>query len=280
MQKIFILFILSLIISGQKIHAQYYEKNVVDNVTHFIVSREVNKSLLNKDAQILSANKVNLALIKTDEKKTIGKLLINNLGFIEDYYAFDSETETIIQHWRYSYDANNNMTSAYLRAERLRINYTFTYENNLLASIHCDSAGTESQYDFAYENGKILKVTLLDLTKDTVAAKYFFNYDSAGKLESVSDENNETVFFKITYKDNEVTISNGSLFSDSYRFEEERLKSSTRNYHKEFNPKSAVVRKYIIIDNFFYSSNGLIEKIVTNFPAGKAFTQNFEYEFF
>ena len=109
--------------------AQYYQSNVIDEVLFFVVKNEVTKSIRTKDAQILASNKVREVLISNDSKKPVGKLLINNFGFAEDFYTYNDTSGMIETHWRFGYDVNNNMTSASLRKGRQRINYILSYDS-------------------------------------------------------------------------------------------------------------------------------------------------------
>ena len=203
--------------------AQYYQSNVIDEVLFFVVKNEVTKSIRTKDAQILASNKVREVLISNDSKKPVGKLLINNFGFAEDFYTYNDTSGMIETHWRFGYDVNNNMTSASLRKGRQRINYILSYENNMLAGIHSDSAGVESRYDFVYVDGKIFKVTLRNLVNDATGAKYFFNYDNAGDLISVLNESRDAELFRVTYGDSYVRIDNISSKAISYQVKNERI---------------------------------------------------------
>ncbi len=258
-------------------NAQYYESNVIDDVLFFVVKNEVSKSICIKDAQILASNKVREVLISNDSKKPVGKLLINNFGFAEDFYTYNDTSGMIETHWRFGYDVNNNMTSASLRKGRQRINYILSYENNMLADIHSDSAGAESRYDFAYVEGKIFKVTLLDLAKDTVVAKCYFNYDNAGDLISVLNESRDAELFRVTYGDSYVRIDNISSKAISYQVKNERI-----DYYSIVNSNaSADIDKDDLTKEYIYSSKGLIEKIFVKSPVGKPLrTEEYEYNYY
>ncbi len=258
-------------------NAQYYESNVIDEVLFFVVKNEVTKSILTKDAQILASNKVREVLISNDSKKPVGKLLINNFGFAEDFYTYNDTSGMIETHWRFGYDVNNNMTSASLRKGRQRINYILSYENNMLASIHSDSAGVESLYDFAYVDGKIFKVTLLNLAKDTTGAKYFFNYDNAGELISVLNESRDAELFRVTYGDSYLRIENISSKATSYHIKNERI-----DYYSIVNSNaSADMDKDDLTKEYIYSSKGLIEIIFVKSPLGKPLrTEEYEYNYY
>lgn len=270
--------LLFILIFSQEISAQYYENNLINNIPNFIAKSEVNKFIRDKDAQILASNKVREVHLKNEEKKPIGKLVINASGFIEDYYSYNEVTEIIEVHWRFGYDVNNNMTSANLRAGRMRINYILTYENNLLASVHCDSAGMQSQYDFAYVDGKIFKVTLLDLTNDTVKEKYYFDYDSEVRLTGVKEESSADKMISISYGKNKITISARNFPVETIILNDDRIIDETYKYNYDSNPKSAVYRAYYTSNNYTFLENGLIEKLeLTNATEKKIFTQYYEY---
>lgn len=258
-------------------NAQYYESNVIDDVLFFVVKNEVSKSICIKDAQILASNKVREVLISNDSKKPVGKLLINNFGFAEDFYTYNDTSGMIETHWRFGYDVNNNMTSASLRKGRQRINYILSYENNMLAGIHSDSAGVESRYDFAYVEGKIFKVTLLDLAKDTTGAKYFFNYDNAGELISVLNESRDEELFRVTYGNSYLRIDNISSKAISYQIKNDRI-----DYYSIVNSNaSADIDKDDLTKEYIYSSKGLIEKIFVKSPVGKPLgTEEYEYNYY
>ncbi len=257
--------------------AQYYQSNVIDEVLFFVVKNEVTKSIRTKDAQILASNKVREVLISNDSKKPVGKLLINNFGFAEDFYTYNDTSGMIETHWRFGYDVNNNMTSASLRKGRQRINYILSYENNMLAGIHSDSAGVESRYDFAYVEGKIFKVTLLDLAKDTTGAKYFFNYDNAGELISVLNESRDEELFRVTYGNSYLRIDNISSKAISYQIKNDRI-----DYYSIVNSNaSADIDKDDLTKEYIYSSKGLIEKIFVKSPVGKPLrTEEYEYNYY
>ena len=257
--------------------AQYYQSNVIDEVLFFVVKNEVTKSIRTKDAQILASNKVREVLISNDSKKPVGKLLINNFGFAEDFYTYNDTSGMIETHWRFGYDVNNNMTSASLRKGRQRINYILSYENNMLAGIHSDSAGVESRYDFAYVDGKIFKVTLLNLAKDTTGAKYFFNYDNAGELISVLNESRDEELFRVTYGNSYLRIDNISSKAISYQIKNDRI-----DYYSIVNSNaSADIDKDDLTKEYIYSSKGLIEKIFVKSPVGKPLrTEEYEYNYY
>ena len=257
--------------------AQYYQSNVIDDVLFFIVKNEVTKSIRTKDAQILASNKVREVLISNESKKPVGKLLINNFGYAEDFYTYNDTSGMIETHWRFGYDVNNNMTSASLRKGRQRINYILSYENNMLAGIHSDSAGVESRYDFAYVEGKIFKVTLLDLAKDTTGAKYFFNYDNAGELISVLNESRDEELFRVTYGNSYLRIDNISSKAISYQIKNDRI-----DYYSIVNSNaSADIDKDDLTKEYIYSSKGLIEKIFVKSPVGKPLgTEEYEYNYY
>ncbi len=258
-------------------NAQYYQSNVIDEVLFFVVKNEVSKSICIKDAQILASNKVREVMISNESKKPVGKLLINNFGYAEDFYTYNDTSGMIETHWRFGYDVNNNMTSASLRKGRQRINYILSYENNMLAGIHSDSAGVESRYDFAYVEGKIFKVTLLDLAKDTTGAKYFFNYDNAGELISVLNESRDEELFRVTYGNSYLRIDNISSKAISYQIKNDRI-----DYYSIVNSNaSADIDKDDLTKEYIYSSKGLIEKIFVKSPVGKPLrTEEYEYNYY
>ena len=258
-------------------NAQYYQSNVIDEVLFFVVKNEVSKSICIKDAQILVSNKIREVMISNESKKPVGKLLINNFGFAEDFYTYNDTSGMIETHWRFGYDVNNNMTSASLRKGRQRINYILSYENNMLSGIHSDSAGVESRYDFVYVDGKIFKVTLLNLAKDTTGAKYFFNYDNAGELISVLNESRDEELFRVTYGDSYVRIDNISSKAISYQIKNDRI-----DYYSIVNSNaSADIDKDDLTKEYIYSSKGLIEKIFVKSPVGKPLrTEEYEYNYY
>ncbi len=258
-------------------NAQYYQSNVIDEVLFFVVKNEVTKSIRTKDAQILASNKVREVLISNESKKPVGKLLINNFGYVEDFYTYNDTSGMIETHRRFGYDVNNNMTSASLRKGRQRINYILSYDNNMLAGIHSDSAGVESRYDFAYVEGKIFKVTLLDLAKDTTGAKYFFNYDNAGELISVLNESRDEELFRVTYGNSYLRIDNISSKAISYQIKNDRI-----DYYSIVNSNaSADIDKDDLTKEYIYSSKGLIEKIFVKSPVGKPLrTEEYEYNYY
>lgn len=258
-------------------NAQYYQSNVIDEVLFFVVKNEVTKSIRTKDAQILASNKVREVLISNESKKPVGKLLINNFGYVEDFYTYNDTSGMIETHRRFGYDVNNNMTSASLRKGRQRINYILSYDNNMLTGIHSDSAGVESRYDFVYVDGKIFKVTLLNLAKDTTRAKYFFNYDNAGELISVLNESRDAELFRVTYGDSYVRIDNISSKAISYQVKNERI-----DYYSIVNSHaSADIDKDDLTKEYIYSSKGLIEKIFVKSPVGKPLgTEEYEYNYY
>lgn len=262
------------------LNAQYYENNLITNVPLFVAKSEMNKFIRTKDAEILASNKVKEVRLKNEESKPIGKLVVNASGYIEDYFSYNEATEIIEVHWRFGYDVNNNMTSANLRAGRQRINYILTYENNLLASIHCDSAGIESRYDFAYVDGKIFKMTLLDVTNDTVKEKYYFDYDSEARLTSVKEESSAEKMIDIAYRKNKIVFTARNSPAETITLIGERILDETYKYHYDSNPKSAVYRVYYTSNNYTFLENGLIEKLeLTDATEKKIFTQYYEYTF-
>lgn len=256
--------------------AQYYQSNVIDEVLFFIVKNEAAKSIRIKDAQILASNKVREVLMSNNSKKPVGKLLINNFGYAEDFYTYNDTSGMIESHWRFGYDVNNNMTSASLRKGRLRVNYILSYENNKVSGIHSDSAGVESRYDFAYVDGKIFKVTLLNLAKDTTGAKYFFNYDNTGELISVLNESRDAELFRITYNNSVIRIDNLTSEAITYEIKNERIDRYSAVYdHSSDESKDDFIKDYI------YSSNGLIERVFVKSLMGKPVgTEEYEYNYY
>lgn len=256
-------------------NAQYEQTSVIDDVLFFIVKNEVTKSVRIKDAQILVSNKVREVMINNESKKPIGKLLINNFGYAEDFYTYNDASGMIEVHWRLGYDVNNNLTSASLRKGRLRVNYILSYENNQLSSIHSDSAGVESQYDFAYVEGKIFKVTLLNLVKDTIAAKYYFNYDNTGQLTSVLNESRDGELLRITYNNSFIRIDNLTTEAITYEIKNERIDRYSAVYdHSSGESKDDFIKDYI------YSSNGLIERVFVKSLMGVPIrTEEYEYNY-
>lgn len=257
--------------------AQYYQSNVIDEVLFFIVKNEAAKSIRIKDAQILASNKVREVLMSNNSKKPVGKLLINNFGYAEDFYTYNDTSGMIESHWRFGYDVNNNMTSASLRKGRLRVNYILSYENNKVSGIHSDSAGVESRYDFVYVDGKIFKVTLLNLAKDTTGAKYFFNYDNTGELISVLNESRDAELFRVTYGDSYLRIENISGKAISYQIKNDRI-----DYYSIVNNNpSADIDKDDLTNEYIYSTKGLIEKVIVKSPVGKPLrTEEYKYNFY
>lgn len=273
--------ILFIIILSSELSAQYYENNLIKSVPLFTAKCEVNKFIRIKDAEILASNKVREVRLKNEENKPIGKLVVNAFGYIEDYYIYNEVTEIIETHWRFGYDVGNNLTSANLRAGRLRINYILTYENNQLASIHCDSAGIESQYDFAYVDGKIFKITLLDLTNNIEKEKYYFDYDADAGLISVKEGSSAEKMIEITYGKNKITFAARNSPVEIITFNDERILNETFKYNFDSNPKSAVYRAYYTTYKYSFLENGLIEKLeLTDTSKKIIFTQNYEYVFF
>ncbi|MBN8572162.1 MAG: hypothetical protein J0M18_21270 [Ignavibacteria bacterium] len=264
-------------------NAQYVQSNVIDDVLYFVVKNEVTESIRIKDAQILASNKVREVLISNDSKKPIGKLLINNFGYTEDFYTYNDTSGMIEVHWRFGYDVNNNMTSASLRKGRQRINYILSYENNQLASIHKDSAGVEGRYDFTYTDGIIYKITVLNFTVDTSTTNYYLNYDDKKRPVSIfikiGDGSRNEILSEIIYQNSTVHIHNLSLPDIAYDFQNERISNYTTTIVYD-NPASAIVRKEKTEYEYFYSDNGLIKSIEVKFPNGKQiYTEHYEYTF-
>ncbi len=280
---ILVIFISSLIIIFYSdVKAQYYENYIIYDVTRFIVKNSANKNIRDKDAEVLKQNKVNEVWIKNEESKPVGKLLVNNSGYIEDYYTFDSVTEAIVTHWRYGYDANNNLAAASLREGRLRLNYYFSYENNLLASIHIDSAGVESQYDIAYSPaGEIIKTTLLDLTQDTVAGINFYTYDSEGRLAYVSNEARDLILYQVNYSENSFRISIPFLFEDFFKTADGRIEEETYSFTgKKHTSRKRLTDEIIFAAKYSFNEKGLIDNVKVKSSKTVETTKYYEYGYF
>lgn len=270
-----IIIILAVYLFPLSANAQYYQSNVIDDVLFFIVKNELTGTVRIKDAQILASNKVREVMINNESKKPIGKLLINNFGYTEDFYTYNDTSGMIEVHWRFGYDVNNNLTSASLRKGRLRVNYILSYENNQLASIHSDSAGVESQYDFAYVEGKIFKVTQLDLVRETVGAKYYFNYDNDGQLRSLLNESRDIELFRITYKNTNIRIDD--LITRAVRYD---VNDGRINNYSEVHGNSPDTKGMDYVKDYIYSSNGLIERVFIKSLMGKPiYTEEYEYNY-
>lgn len=240
-------------------HAQYSEFYIMDSPERYVMGTILFKDVLAKDADVMKANKVKEMYIQSNGKIT-SKMLVNTEGYVEDYYTFNEKTEAIMTHWRLGYGAGNILTSAYYRYERQRINYILSYENNRLASIHCDSNGVESQWNIAYEDDKIAKMTWLDLANDKVRSVIYFNYDKKGALKNISDENEKEIF-RITWKKNECTIKYAEEFSNIYKFDNDRLTERIFRYRLKDDMSTNMYQKEIKTSEvYIYDEKGLIKE--------------------
>ncbi|MBS1494765.1 MAG: hypothetical protein JST55_14715 [Bacteroidetes bacterium] len=257
MEKIKLLLILISLFSISSVsYAQYYQSTMIEYAPLFIIKNSVNKEIRDADAEVLKTNKVKEVLVKNDAGKYTHKMLVNNFGYIEDYMLFDPVDERLTAQWRFGYDANTNLTAVTRKEGRIRMSYIFTYEKNLLASIHIDSSGIESQYDFAYtSDNKITKATLLDLVKDTVAEKYFFGYDSYGRLIKVNDEKKSDLLCDISYTDNSINIFIKDEYSFIYELKNKRISEEL------YSLLGLGPSNYSVVIKYFYDENGLITEV-------------------
>jgi len=254
-------------------HAQYSEFYIIDSPERYVMGTVLFKDVLLKDAELAKANRVKEMYIQKDGK-ILTKLLVNSEGYVEDYYTFNEETQAISTHWRFGYGAGNILTSAYYRYERKRINYILSYENNRLASIHCDSNGVESQWDIAYEGDKISKMTWLDLVNDKVRSVIYFNYDKKVVLENISDESGNEMY-KIIWKKNECTIKYTEEFSNIYKFDNDRLTERIFKYMMKGDLSTQTYPKEIkTSESYIYDEKGLIKE-----AAMKSSSPDEKYEF-
>lgn len=257
--------------------AQYAEFYTIEVPERYVMTSLLFKDILLKDAEVMKANKVKEVYIKSEGKIT-AKMLVNAEGYIEDYYTFNSETEAIEEHWRFGYGGGNILTSAYYRYNRERINYILSYENDRLASIHCDSSGKESQWDFAYEESKISKMTLLDLQSDKAAGVYNFIYNKKGALEKLTDEAGEG--YSIKNNKNSVTIAYGNYFANTYKFEEGRIKERIFEYQTKGELKTQTYPKKIkTSEEYTYNEKGMITESTAKTSTGEE-KRVYEYSFY
>lgn len=273
-KNIFLIALLALCLNGQAQYAEFYAIEVPER---YVMTSLLFKDILLKDEEVMKANKVKEVLIKKDGKITT-KMLVNAEGYVEDYYTFNSETEAIEEHWRFGYGAGNILTSAYYRYKRERINYILSYENDRLASIHCDSSGKESQWDFAYNDNKITKMTLLNLQSDKAAGVYNFIYNKKGALEKLTDEAGEG--YSIKNNKNSVIIAYGNYFANTYQFEDGRIKERTFEYQTKGELKTQTYPKKITTsEEYFYNEKGLITESTANTSTGEKKSE-YEYSFY
>ncbi len=96
MKTYYSIIIIFILIYSQEISAQYYENSLIKNVPYFVAKCEVNKSIRDKDAEILASNKVREVWLKNNDSKPIGKLVVNAFGYIEDFYTYKVFGETFL----------------------------------------------------------------------------------------------------------------------------------------------------------------------------------------
>jgi hypothetical protein len=263
----FILFTLSL-----SAHAQIYENYLFEDVNLFIAKCSINKNIRDKDAEVLKQNNVKQVIIKNEDGKIVSKLLINRFGYIEEYNSFSGIDETLEAQWRFGYDDKNNLTAVSRREGRYRVNHIFSYENNLLASVQSDSNGVQFQADVAhYEDGRIMRVTSFQLDGTYELIKQNYNYDSDNRLKIVSDENNEKIFYEISYKKNSVSINLPSIMKDTYKFKDDRITEEIYTFYTEKNIKA---EQY-----YGYDEKGLVSAVKIRTSKTKPTVESYEYVF-
>lgn len=279
-KSILFLTVIAIVFLSGSARAQYYDNYVINDAPSFIVLNTVNKSIRDKDAELLKNNMVREIFIKDKNNKPVRKMLINNFGYIEDYYTYNAETEAIKTHWRLGYSADNILTAASLREGRLRVNYILSYENDRLASIHVDSAGAESQHDFAYSpEGRIIKTTRLDLQRDTISSVSYYNYDSKGRLINVTDESKKIFLFEINYDNNSFRISRDGLSGKEFELDDNRIaKISYTADVKEAEGKKVNIFK--TTEKFIYDSRGLVSEVYMKTNESGKESEKYEYSFY
>ncbi len=262
-------------------NAQYSDNYLIDDLQIFIVKNVVNKNIRDKDAEVLHTNKVKEVYIKNEDGIVSTILLINNFGFIEEYITFNEQTDLMESQWRFGYDANNNMTAASQKEGRIRINYIFTYENNLIASIYCSSDGKETQYDFAHmPDGKIMKMTLLEFQTYTKLDVNYFNYDSDGKFINLTDEN-QNILYETTYDNNTVNIRNTGSFKNTYTYLADRITEESYTFYSK---RHLGVTKQIDAINFTekysYDEKNLVKDVQLKSSKTSESKETYEYVYY
>lgn len=249
-----LIFLTSLIFSNAK--AQYGEFYLFDNVPMYIINTFATAKLMLNDAEVLKGNKVMEVRVKNDSGKIITKMLINKFGYVEEYINYNPVEDRFTSQWRLGYDVNNNLTAVSKKEGRNRQNYILTYDNNRLASIHIDSLGIESQYDFARDStGKLFKITLLDLVRDTVKEKYLLEYNSDGKITNLRDENKSNLQIDISYSESGFIVTTKDNSIITYKISNGRIQEKTYTLLNQ-NPGD-----YTENTKYFYSDNGLISEV-------------------
>ncbi|MBS1516354.1 MAG: hypothetical protein JSS63_15080 [Bacteroidetes bacterium] len=275
MNKLILVLLLFISINARAQYAEFYAIEVPER---YVMGTLLFKDILLKDAEVMKSNKVKEVYIKTGEK-TEEKMLVNSQGYIEDYYTFNPETDAIETHWRFGYGEGNILTSAYFRHARQRINYILSYENGRLAKINCDSAGTESQWSFEYEAGRMSKMIYTKSAFDSFALTYNFLYDAESRVISVQTGDGEKIY-SITYDNSSLKISYGMIFSNKYKFKDERITEKVFEYQtKEYLQTQTPSKIITTQEEYIYNEKGLITESVIKSDSNEK-KSVFEYSFY